>query len=293
MIVNPLPSSIKIAIFLFLFTFLLSVALEKPKQEILALMKSSLMGRSLFANFILLPILGLILVRLFRLPPEISLGFLMVALAPGGMLGLHFARIAKGNLAYAVGLIVPLSLLSIVITPTLIYLIFPDIAETDGFVVSLLGRLMLFIIPPFLAAQIIQHWLASISMTVQKLSSFLSIVLFITLTVVTSRFKILDTQALGWNGVAAIVVFIGMSWFIGWQLGGPELANRKVLAISTSMRNVAICLLIATSSVVNQNTESMMLGFNMLLTPMNLVFAEAMKRIKPTSQKQVKQADAD
>ncbi len=283
MIDNPLLSSIKIVIFLFLFTFLLSVALEKPKQEILTLMKSNLMGRSLFANFILLPILGMILAWLFRLPPEISVGFLMVALAPGGMLGLHFARVAKGNLAYAVGLIFLLSLLSIVITPTLIYLIFPGIATTDGFIVSLIGRLLFLIIPPFLAGQLIQHWLAPIVTKLQKLSSFLSIVLFITLTVLTSRLKVLDTQALAWNGLAAIVVFIWMAWFVGWQLGGPELANRKVLAISTSMRNVAICLLIATSSVVNQNTESMMLGFNMLLTPMNLVFAEAMKRIKPTS----------
>lgn len=293
MIVNPLPSSIQIVIFLFLFTFLLSVALEKPKQEILTLMKSSLMGRSLFANFILLPILGMILAWLFRLPPDISVGFLMVALAPGGMLGLHFARVAKGNLAYAVGLIFLLSLLSIVITPTLIYLIFPSIAATDGLAVSLLGRMLFFIIPPFLAAQVIQHWLASIATKLQKLSSFLSIVLYITLTVLTSSLKLLDTQALGWNGLAAIVVFIGIAWFIGWQLGGPELANRKVLAISTSMRNVAICLLIATSSVVSHNAELMMIGFSVLLTPMNLVFAIAMSRIQSTSQQEVNQADAD
>ena len=224
MIDHPLPISIQIVIFLFLFTFLLSVALEKPKQEILALMKSSLMGRSLFANFILLPILGMILAWLFRLPPEISVGFLMVALTPGGMLGLHFARVAKGNLAYAVGLIFLLSLLSIVITPTLIYLIFPDIATTDGFIVSILGRLLLFIILPFLAGQIIQHWLASIATKVQKLSSFLSIVLFITLTVLTSNLKFLDPQELGWNGVAAIVVFIGMSWF---KVQGQKMTGSK------------------------------------------------------------------
>ncbi|MEL6501516.1 MAG: Na+-dependent transporter [Cyanobacteria bacterium J06623_1] len=293
MIDNPLSSSIQILIFLFLFTFLLSVALEKPKQEILTLMKSSLMGRSLFANFILLPMLGLIFIWLFRLPPEISVGFLMVALAPGGMLGLHFARLAKGNLAYAVGLIFLLSLLSIVITPTLIYLIFPSIATADGIIVSLLGRLLFFIIPPLLAGLVIQHWLAMIATKLQKLSSFLSIVLYITLTVLTSSLKVLDTQALGWNGLAAIAVFIGMAWFVGWQLGGPELANRKVLAISTSMRNVPICLLIATSSGVSQNTESMMLGFSALLTPMNLIFAIAMNRIKPKSLNEVKQADAD
>ncbi|MDX2271409.1 MAG: bile acid:sodium symporter [Cyanobacteriota bacterium] len=288
-----LSNYIQIVVFLFLFTFLLSIALEKPRQKILTLMKSSLMGRSLVANFILLPILGLILIWLFRLTPEISVGFMMVALAPGGMLGLHFARLAKGNLAYAVGLIFLLSILSIVITPTLIYLIFPSIAARDGFILSLLGRLMLFIIPPLLVAQIIQHWLASIATKVQKLSSFLSIALFITLTVVTSRFKALDIQALGWNGLAAILVFIGMSWFVGWQMGGPELENRKVLAITSSMRNVAICFLIATSSAVNQDTQSTMFAFNVFLTPMNLVFSEAVNRIKPKSEKEENQADAD
>ena len=288
-----LSNYIQIVIFLFLFTFLLSVALEKPKQEILMLLKSSLMRRSLFANFILLPILGLILIWLFSLPPEISAGFLMVALAPGGMLGLHFARVAKGNLAYAVGLIFLLSLLSIVIIPILIYLIFPSIAPSDGFIVSLLGRLLLFITPPLLVAKIVQHWLPLIATKVQKLSSFLSIVLFITLTVVTSRFKVLDTQALGWNGLAAIVVFIGMAWLVGWQMGGPELENRKVLAITSSMRNVAICFLITTNTLVSKDTESALFAFNVLLTPMNLVFAETMKRISPKSEKEVKQADAD
>jgi len=270
-------------IFLFLFTFLLSVALEKPKQEILTLMKSNLMGRSLFANFILLPILGMILAWLFRLPPEISVGFLMVAFAPGGMLGLHFARLAKGNLVFAVALILLLSLLSIVIIPTLFYLIFSSTAKADGIIVSLLGRLLFFIIPPILVGLVIQHWLEPIAAKLQNLCSFLSVILFILSTVLTSSLKVLDTQALGWNGLAAILVFIVLAWFLGWQMGGTEIANRKVLAISTSMRNVPICLLIVTNSVVNRDTELTILAFGVLLTPMNLVFAEAMNRIQPKS----------
>jgi BASS family bile acid:Na+ symporter len=291
--VNPLPGYIQVVIFLFLFTFLLSVALEKPKQEILTLMKSNLMGRSLVANFILLPILGMILAWLFRLPPEISVGFLMVAFAPGGMLGLHFTRLAKGNLVYAVGLILLLSILSIFIIPMLFYLIFPGSDTMNGIIVSLLGRLLFFIIPPILAGLVIQHWLGSIAAKLQKLCSFLSIALFILSTVLTSSIKVLDTQVLGWNGLATILVFIGIAWFIGWQMGGPELANRKVLAISTSMRNVPICLLIATNSVVNHDTELTILAFGVLLTPMNLVFAEAINRIFPPSLKQVNQTDAD
>jgi uncharacterized membrane protein len=79
------------------------------------------------------------------------------------------------------------------------------------------------------------------------------------------------STVLAWNGLAAIVVFTGMAWFIGWQLGGPGLAHRKVLAIITSMGNVAIGLLIAMNNGVSDNAELMMIGFSGLLTPMNLM----------------------
>ncbi|MBM0745094.1 hypothetical protein JOY44_26620 (plasmid) [Phormidium sp. CLA17] len=285
---NTLPISIKIVIWLFLFTFLFSVALEKPKVEIIAMMKSGLMGRSLFANFILLPIVGLILIRLFHLSPEISIGFLAVAAAPGGLLALHFARVAKGNLMYAVGLVFLLSLLSIIATPILIHLIFPSISPASVPIFPLMGRLLLLIAPPLLAGQVTRHWLEMLAQPLhrriapklQKLTSFLAIALFITLTILTSTLKALDTQTLGWNGVAAIATLIVAAWIIGWWLGGADLADRKVLAISTSMRNIAICLAIASSSALDQKANLAIIGFSELLAPMNLVFAIAMSRVK-------------
>jgi hypothetical protein len=84
-----------------------------------------------------------------------------------------------------------------------------------------------------------------------------------------------------------------MAWLIIWQMGGPELENRKVLAITSSMRDVAICFLITTNILVSKDTESPLFAFNALLTPINLVFAEAMKRIQPKSEKEVNQADSD
>lgn len=277
---SALPISIKTVIFFFLFTFLVSVVLEKPQGEIVAILKSGLVRRSLLANFIALPIVNLALIQLFHLSPEISIGFLILAVSPGGLLALHFARVAKGNLRYAVGLVLFLSLLSIVITPLLIRLIFPGASATNVPTFSLGGRLLLLIVPPLLTGLMIQRWLKLIAPKFQKICSFLSIALFITLTILTSTLKALDTQTLGWNGVTAIALFIVTAWMIGWLMGGENLANRKVLAISTSMRNIAICLTIVGMGAFSPKTELAIIGFSELLTPMNLVFAIAISRIK-------------
>ena len=45
-------------------------------------------------------------------------------------------------------------------------------------------------------------------------------------------------KLMGHDGIAAIVLLILGAWVVGWLMGGPEIRNRKVLAISSSMRNV-------------------------------------------------------
>src|SRR5215472_17269667 len=50
-------------------------------------------------------------------------------------------------------------------------------------------------------------------------------------------------------------VFVGMlalltaSLAAGWLLGGPGSDNRKTMALTTSLRNVGVCLVIATGGI--------------------------------------------
>ena len=280
---NALPISIKIVVFLFLFTFLFSVALEESKAELITSLKSGLMAKSLLINFILLPLTGIILARLFYLSAEISSGFLTVASAPGGLLSLHFARVAKGNLRYAVGLVFLLSILSVIITPLLIHLIFPGIVVVNLPISSVIGLLSLLILPPLLLGQMVRYYLRGITPILQKLASFSSIALFITLTILTSTPKDLDVEILAWNGIAAIITFILAAWSISWWLSGADIESRKVLAIGTSMRNIAICSAISNMGVLGSKAEVVIVGFNAISTPMNLVFAIAISRINQSS----------
>jgi len=280
MALTDLPLSIKIVIYLFLFTFMFSVDMETARTELITNLKSGLMARSLLINFILLPFTGMFLIWLFHLPTEFSIGFLIVASVSGGVLSLHYVHIAKGNLKYAVELVSLLSILSIIVSPLLINLILPDYVSIRLPVFSLMGLLFLLIFRPLLIGQLIKHYYSNkITSLLQKIASFSSTALFIIFTILTSTLQSLDVRALGLNGIAAIVTFNLAGWGISWWLSGADLENRKALAISSSMRNIAVCAAIANMSALGPQAELAIVGFNEITTPMNLVFAIAISRI--------------
>jgi BASS family bile acid:Na+ symporter len=61
--------------------------------------------------------------------------------------------------------------------------------------------------------------------------------------------------------------------------GEPEVRNRKVLAISSSMRNVGVCMAIASDYFAGTDVSVPILAFNGIMIPMNMVFALVAGRI--------------
>src|SRR5262245_59059703 len=121
-----LPVYVKILSFLFIIIYMISVMLETTRGEITSTLGDlSLTGRALLANVVLVPVVGIVLAKLFDLRPEIRLGFLLLAVAPGGPFALQFARVSKGNRVLAVALLILLSIVSVFFTPPLVKLLFP------------------------------------------------------------------------------------------------------------------------------------------------------------------------
>jgi hypothetical protein len=73
------------------------------------------------------------------------------------------------------------------------------------------------------------------------ITPLLSIVIFILAALLSGRSQTPATKAFA-DGIVVIVVLTVVCWVVGWMLGGPEVRNRKVLAISTAMRNCGICV---------------------------------------------------
>ena len=97
--------------------------------------------------------------------------------------------------------------------------------------------------------------------------------IFIIAAVTAGRYKTPAIKLMGTNGIAAIVLLILGAWVVGWLMGGPEIRNRKVLAISSSMRNVGVCLPIASNYFAGTEVTVPILAFSGIMIPMNMVFS--------------------
>ena len=242
------PAYINILNYLFIVVYMLSVPLETTRGEIIRTLGHwNLMGRALLANFVIIPILGIIITQFLVLPSDVGIGFLLLGFAPGGLLALQFARVSKGNRVFAVALLLVFCLLALLITPLFVYLFFPREGAGRLPFGWLTMMLLLLTVVPLIVGRALQRLIPQHAPKLGLWLGRLSIVIFIIAAVMAGRYKSPAIKLMGTNGIAAIVLLILGSWVVGWLLGGPEIRNRKVLAISSSIRNVGICLPIASN----------------------------------------------
>ncbi len=79
-------------------------------------------GAGLLNQVVLLPLIALGLAHAFGLPPMFAVGFMVLALCPGGVTSNLLARLAGGNAPLSISLTAVTSLLSIVTVPVLVSL---------------------------------------------------------------------------------------------------------------------------------------------------------------------------
>src|SRR5690348_16980210 len=152
------PVYVNILTYSFVVIYMLSVPLVTTQGEIIATLgRLNLMGRALLANFVVIPILGFGIAQFFDLPPEIRMGFLLLAMAPGGLLALQFARVSNGNRVFAVALLFIFCLLAILITPALVLLFFHREGAGKLPFAWLIVMLFLLIVVPALVGRALQR----------------------------------------------------------------------------------------------------------------------------------------
>lgn len=104
------------ALFVIMFGMGLSL---RPVDFALVVKNPKAMALGIFAQMVLLPLLGLAVVLLFNMPAELGMGLMILALCPGGTTSNLFTYLAKGDVALSVSLTALVSLLAPFTIPVL------------------------------------------------------------------------------------------------------------------------------------------------------------------------------
>ena len=83
------------------------------------------------SQIILLPAVAFLLVSLWRLPPELALGVMIIAAAPGGVTSNILTAFARGDVALSISLTAVVSLLSVVTIPIVVVFAYSQFVGGD------------------------------------------------------------------------------------------------------------------------------------------------------------------
>jgi BASS family bile acid:Na+ symporter len=263
----------KALIIVFLLSTMISIGIEVTLQEIMsAASNKRLFIMALFANFILVPLLGLGIARILPMPMNIEIGFLLLAAAPGALFAINFTRRTQDSVPFAAALLFSLTVLSIVVTPFLAQLLLNVDQPVTLHYDRAVQVLFLYVLVPLLAGLALNRWASPMALRLRKPLSACAGVSFVLVTVLTMGLKSAATKQIGMNGLLAMLLLIAASMVIGWMLGGPDRGTRRVLTVNTSMRNVALALAIASRSFPGADVDVGVLAFSALMLPPNVLF---------------------
>jgi BASS family bile acid:Na+ symporter len=272
-IVGPLSKSLAIA---FLVCMTMSLGLEVTWRQLLTLLRDKgLLCRVLAANLILVPLLGLALDMIFPMPLDYAIAFLLLAAAPGAPISLRYTRNRHDDAPFAAALLFILILAAICFTPLIAELILPAQTLLSVPYDRVATVALLYMVFPGLIGIVIQRW-GEETVMIRKVTSISARVFFLAWVILVTAEQSRAIRQLGLPTLAAMALLILGSMIIGWFLGGPQRENRRILATGTSMRNVALCAVIAIESFPGTKVDIALVAFSALMVTPNsfLLFYE-------------------
>lgn len=204
------------------------------------------------AQFIIMPCVAWLLVRVFRLEPALALGILLVGCCPGGVSSNIMSYLCNGDVAFSVGMTCASTLLAPVMTPLLMELTAGEIIEIDT-IGMFLNILIVTIIPVGLGCMLNYRYSGRPSFPVlQSLMPGMSVCCLACIVggVVSTVHD--DLVARGfllfiWT-FGVVFCHNGLGYLFGWLAGrvvGMDRAKKRTLSIEVGMQNAGLATVLA------------------------------------------------
>ena len=205
-----------------------------------------------FGQVILLPIVAFILIQIISLPPQIALGTMIIAAAPGGVMSNVLTKFANGDVALSISLTAVVSLISVITVPLIVYnsasfLGIEIVKEISMLNIAL--KMFVAVTVPVIFGMIVRalmtDFIVSKTLLVQRLSLILFLVIFAAIWVEEwDRITSFIQRA----GLIALILNLTMI-FLGYYLAKyltSGVKQRKCISLECGLQNGTLALFVTT-----------------------------------------------
>jgi BASS family bile acid:Na+ symporter len=203
-------------------------------------------GLGVLTQFTVMPALGFAAALLSPLPPEIALGFIIVACAPGAMASNVMVYLAGGAVAFSVALTTVATFLSPLLTPALVQMLGGVFLEIPFW--PMMQTIMLTVVLPLGAGMLLRNYLGASLPLARKVSpavAAIAIVVICSYAVAANQERI---EVVGGWVIAMVVLLNALGYLAGWSLArlyGFDAHHRLTLAIEIGMQNAGLGVALA------------------------------------------------
>ena len=205
------------------------------------------------SQLIILPIVAYLLIIILKTPPEIAIGVMIIAAAPGGVTSNILTKFADGDVALSISLTAVISLISIISVPLIIFTSADFLGITNiSQNISMTGialKMVLVVTIPVILGMVIRKFADSFVASKVEIFNKLNMVLFIIFFIAAfyeerNNIKSFIMQA----GLIALILNVTMM-IIGYYLAktfASGIKQRKCIAIECGLQNGSLAIFVST-----------------------------------------------
>jgi len=241
-------SLVPVGLMLIMFSMGLTLA---PRDFALVARNPRIAGAGFATHLLVLPLLGLGVGWLFRLPPELALGLFIVSICPAGTTSNALTFVGRGNVALAVVLTALTSLVTVFTIPLLLSWAVPWFLAGGGREVPTLSvpgtilQLVRITLLPIAAGMIVRRFAPAAAARMARWlrpTAFVILVAVIAVSVIVSVEMVLESLVRATPAILTLnVAAMAFGLLLGRVLGASS-RDSMTLAIETGVQNVTLAI---------------------------------------------------
>ena len=206
------------------------------------------------SQIILLPVVAFILVKIWPIAPELAIGVMIIAAAPGGVTSNLLTSFAKGDVALSISLTAIISLLCVITIPFVVLTsvgLLSDSSITENIsLVSMSRDMFLIVTVPVILGMLLRRFASGIALKLEPIAKKVSIVLFALVllgAIAAERENVISyfSQA-GLITLTLNVVMMIIAYYIA-QLLATGSAQKKCITIECGLQNGTLAIFVSTT----------------------------------------------
>ncbi|ODB82282.1 hypothetical protein A3194_18605 [Candidatus Thiodiazotropha endoloripes] len=226
------------------------------------------------SQMVVLPLAAFIILSLLQLPPELFIGFMILAFSPGGTTSNMFSYLAQGDVALSITLTAIVSLVTPLTIPLLGGLVLEwQLGDQSEIVLPFLptfAKLVVITLIPLLLGMLLRHYRAAFCLRFEKLMTRVPLLmLLLVIGGIIWQNRTSMSLFLDQTGVPALLLSslaLGLG-YLAAKLVRLQLRTARTIAIETGIQNGGTAILITGTILNNPNMTiaPVMYGILMLI----------------------------